>query len=654
MKITRNAGLLYPIILLVATAQLVYLNSLPNQFTYDDEFTIVNNYFIKTWGNFPSLFNKEYFTLSGELSYRPVVTLSYYIDYALWQLNPLGFHLTNSLLHTFNAVSLFFLSLQFFKRRVVAFPAALLFACHPVLSETVNAISYREDLLGTAFMTAAFLLYLKARKRHQPFSSSYFCSVICYLFSVFSKEITITLPLLIFFCDILIAKKTNLLDKLLNNSGYLCITIFYLAVRFVLLHNPLESHVSYPCDSILVNFLTMSKVLASYVKLLFFPFHLSADYVMPLSHSPADISFVLSFLFLSSVFVIVIRLFFYAKTAFFACLWFFISLLPALNIVPIENIMAERYLYLPTLGFCMLAGHLCESYRNAGLFEKYSRRQRLSRQGHRGDLEKGMNGRSAEIGNPVSYQHTLSFLKIFPEKERFLLWNTVAITILILVLTIFSITLVRRNHVWVNQIVLWTSTAKRTPDSFKAHNNLGNLYRETGRFDEAIVELKRAIQLYDKYIDAHNNLGVAYRKKGMLNEAVSEYKKALQLNPRYPYAHNNLGVLYAKSGLPDLAIEAFGNALANKPDYPDAHNNLGAVYIKKGFYEKAIDECLAAIKFHNRYKDAYYNLSVAYFNSKQYDKALDASKRVLSLEPDHHDAQEIIALILGQTGTAEK
>lgn len=623
MKSIRTVALFYPIIILVAITQLVYLNSLSNNFTYDDEFTIVNNYFIKTWTTVSSLFSEEYFTLSGELSYRPVVTLSYFIDYALWELNPLGYHFTNSLLHTFNTVTLFFLSRRFFKQPAIAFLTALLFACHPVLSEAVNAVSYREDLLGTAFMIEAFLLYLKGEKKKMPFSVWYLCSVVCYLFGVFSKEITITLPLLIFFYDILIAKRTNLSDKLIPYSGYLCITIFYLAIRFVILHNPVESHVSYPGDSILVNFLTMSKVLASYIKLLFFPFNLCADYVMPLSYSPKDISFVLSFLFLSSVVVIVIRLFSYSKIAFFAFLWFFISLLPALNIVPIENIMAERYLYLPTLGWCMFAGNLYAFSRHSGFCEKSFMGWRRSNQGYR------------DTGG--------SFL-----------WNTVVITIAALVVTIFSITLVRRSHVWANQIVLWTSTTKVSPASFKAHNNLGNLYREAGRYDEAIVELKRAIQLYDKYVDAHNNLGVTYRKKGMLNDALQEYQSALQLNPRYPYAHNNLGVLYARSGRVDLAIDAFRNAIEIKPDYADAHNNLGAAYIKQGFYEKAIDECLAAIRFNHRYKDAYYNLSVAYFNSKQFDKALDSSKRVLSMESNHPGAREIISLILAQEGSAEK
>ncbi|TVM00656.1 MAG: hypothetical protein CV087_12735 [Candidatus Brocadia sp. WS118] len=655
MKLIKSLNLFLPMVIIAATSQLVYLNSLSNHFAYDDEFTIVNNYFIKTWTNLPSLFSRAYFKYSGELSYRPVVTLSYFIDYALWQLNPLGFHLTNSILHTFNAVFLFFLSMQLFNGRVIAFLAAILFACHPVLSEAVNAVSYREDLLGTAFIIVAFFLYLSASKKELPFSRSYFCSVVCYLFGLFSKEITITLPFLIFIYDILLAKKRNHIYRLLcNYSGYICITILYLAIRFVILHNPAESHVSYPGDSVLVNYMTMTKVLASYMKLLFFPFSLCADYVMPHSYSFLDMSFVLSFLLLSSVIIIVMRMYSCSKTAFFSFLWFIISLLPVLNIVPIENIMAERYLYLPALGFCMLAGNLSGYDKSSGFFGKSLRSPYRMDHGHADNQRAGIKEYRGKVGGHVSHYDSSSFVNIVAGKERAFLRNTVAVAMVTLVGIIFSITVVRRNYIWIDQTVLWTNTAKISPDSFKSHNNLGNLFRDAGRFDEAIVELKHALQLYDKYIDAHNNLGVTYRKKGMINEALSEYQRALQLNPHYPYAHNNLGVLYAKSGFLDLAIGEFTKAITDKPDYFDAHNNLGATYIKKGLYEKAADECLEAIKYNNRYKDAYYNLAAAYFNSKQFDKALDASKRVLFMDPNHHDAHEIINLIRKQKGHAEK
>jgi len=163
-KATKNFGIYIAILIIVCLSLLNYLNSLSNKFVYDDEFVIVNNYFIKTWDNFPRLFNKDYFRYAEELSYRPVVTLSYFIDYSIWGLNPFGFHLTNLLLHTLNSVLIFFLFTYFLNNRTVSFVAALLFVCHPILSETVNAISYREDLLTATFFMQPLYYILKPVK----------------------------------------------------------------------------------------------------------------------------------------------------------------------------------------------------------------------------------------------------------------------------------------------------------------------------------------------------------------------------------------------------------------------------------------------------------------------------------------------------------
>src|SRR3989339_538889 len=569
-KISKNPSLPVLILVIVCFSQFIYLTSLSNQFVYDDEFTIVTNYFVKTWNNFPLLFNSDYFKLSGELSYRPIVTLSYFIDYTLWKLNPFGFHFTNTLLHTLNSVLLFFLLKRIFNCRTTSFITTIIFSCHPVLTEAVNAVSYREDLLAATFFIAAFLLYMKTSKDERSFSPAYFASVGCYLLGIFSKEMAITLPLLIFLYDLIFTKAQSLSYKLTRYyTGYILATIFYLLMRFVVLYNPVESHVSYPGGSIFINFLTMSKVLASYMKLFFVPATLCADYVIPYSTSLFETSFIVSLLLLVAVIVITYRLFFSSKILFFSVVWFFVSLLPVLNIVPIENIMAERYLCLPIIGFCMVIGNLLvHSQNKIDYFNKYY----------------------------------------------------ISVTLLVLMLGIFSFKTMKQNTVWADQTVLWTNTARISPKSFKAHNNLGNIYRNAGRLDEAIVELQYALSLYNDYIDAHNNLGVTYRKKGMLKEALLEYQRALQINPHYPYAHNNLGVLYAKSNYLDLAINEFNNAVANKPDYADAYNNLGA----------------------------------AYFNNKQLDQALEILKMVLSIDPNHHDARELLNLIYEQKGLTEK
>ena len=411
-------------------------------------------------------------------------------------------------------------------------------------------------------------------------------------------------PLLIFLYDIIFTKAQNLSYKLTRYyTGYILATIFYLSMRFVILHNPIESHVSYPEGSIFINFLTMSKVLASYMKLFFFPVILCADYNVPYSSFLFDVSFILSFLLLVVVIVITYRLFFSSKILFFSVVWFFVSLLPVLNIVPIDNIMAARYLYLPIIGFCILVGNLLVQHHNK----------------------------------------TVSFNKPY-----------ITVTLLVLMLVMFSFKTTKQNTVWTNETVLWANTAIISPKSFKVHNNLGNSYVNTGKLDKALFEYKYALTLNNNYFYAHHNLGIIYNKMDMFKEAFIECQKALQINPSYPDTHNNLGLLYAKSNKLDLAVIEFTNAILNKPDYSDAYNNLGATYIRKGLYEKAIKECLEAIKYNDCNVDSYRNLIIAYLNNEQVDKAIEVSKKVLSLAPHRSDIRNLINLIYEQKALTNK
>ena len=252
------------------------------------------------------------------MSYRPVVTLSYFIDYAFWKLNPFGFHFTNTLLHTFNSVLLFFLLKKDFQlpNYFFYYYHYIFMSSRPFRSSECHQLSGRPAC--SHLFIAAFLLYIKTSKDKRSISPAYFASVVCYLLGIFSKEMAITLPLLIFLYDIIFTKEQSLSYKLTHYyTGYILTTIFYLLMRFMVLHNPVESHVSYPEGSIIVNFLTMSKVLASYIKLFFVPVTLCTDYVIPYSTSLFDTSFILSLLLLVAVIVITYKLFFYSKILFF-------------------------------------------------------------------------------------------------------------------------------------------------------------------------------------------------------------------------------------------------------------------------------------------------------------------------------------------------
>ena len=207
------------ILLISALAVITFLNSLENAFVYDDVFTITNNYFIRDWGNFPALFTNDYFNNSGEVTYRPVVTLSYFIDYSIWRLNPLGFHLANILLHTISTVLVYTLLSGIIKNSAVPFLTGILFAAHPILTEAINGISYREDLLAAVFFLSSILLFIQSAFRNPQSKIRnylYPLSLFSYLLALCSKEMAITLPLFIFLYDIILTKNTNLRYKLIH------------------------------------------------------------------------------------------------------------------------------------------------------------------------------------------------------------------------------------------------------------------------------------------------------------------------------------------------------------------------------------------------------------------------------------------------------
>ena len=172
MEIKIKYHLIYILLLLFVTIG-IYSNALQNSFVYDDKATVVFNNFIRNWGNAPKILTQDYFSLSGEATYRPLVTLSYFFDYSIWHLNPFGYHLTNLLFHIANTILIYCLlclgvrpyqssrlnvgSGPTFYRTIPLF-TALLFTAHPIQTEAVVAISFREDLMAMYFFLLSLLL----------------------------------------------------------------------------------------------------------------------------------------------------------------------------------------------------------------------------------------------------------------------------------------------------------------------------------------------------------------------------------------------------------------------------------------------------------------------------------------------------------------
>ena len=565
-----------PVALLVFVCIVVYLNSLSNGFVFDDYAVIIENKYLKLPGiNFASFLNHSYFNIAGgEASYRPVATLSYYLIYAIAGLNPFFYHLLSVILHIINVVLVYRLFNLILKHRFTALIAGLLFACHPALTEAVDCISYNEDLLAAVFFLLAFLLYLKSSTHNLRSSRiNYGLSLFFFLLGLLSKEMAITLPAIILLYDVSLKngadRKSFSLQLILKNikvrglfyGGYLAVSLLYLSIRFFVLYHPQESIKPF-YGNLFERIIFLPAHIFSFIKLAFFPVNLTADYVFSYPHHFFVASNLIGFLFVAGLAVGSVFIFKYSRGIFFGIWWFFITLFPVYNIIPIYNPFAERFLYIPLIGFCMLVAMAFNTLM----------RKRLS--------------------------------ETVPVKVL----SSVAI---IALLSFYAMITIARNLDWKDSLTLWSKTVITSPNSSIAHGSLGRAYQDLGRLEEAIREYKKAIEIFPNNYKAYYNLGVLYDGQGALKEAVANYKRTIAINPAFIDAQFNLGNIYHNQGLLEEAIHQYRKVTELDPADFEARNNLGVAYARQGKLDQAIAQWEKVLEIEPQNKSAGENINKA-------------------------------------------
>jgi len=544
-------------------ASVMYANSLTNIFVMDDFMVIVKNDFVKTWKNFPAVFTRDYITSglqakylglshigSGETTYRPLVTISYFIDYAVWKLNPFGYHLTNLFLHILNAALFYFFVNLITRSRTIALCASLLFTLHPVNAEAVNCISFREDLLAFLFFILSFIFYIKldGYKGAEKFFC-YLASVTSYLLALFSKEMAITLPFLFILYDYFFVFKSRIKNIfhliMARYAGYVLAVLLYLCIWF-LFKSYANEHLerfSYQSGNFYTNILTTLKVITIYIGWLFLPVNVHPTLPDPqlIVRSIAGPEVLFSLIIPAVIFIIAVKMRNRSKEISFGIFWFFIALLPVCNIIPIANIIASRYLYIPAAGYCFVAAVILS--------------------------------------------------KLAKENFSFISGDTlrrVTIEMTVLLLLFYSIFTVIKNTTWKNNIALWQELAERYPKNSSAHRNLGCFFMENNMPEEAIDEYKIALRL-DPYDAAnYNGLGVCYYYKKDANRAIKIFKKALVLSPdALTEVYNNLGSMLVYKGLYEEAVFYYKQAIISDPVYVLSYKNLGSAYVRMKKWDEA-------------------------------------------------------------------
>ncbi|QII13709.1 putative tpr repeat protein [Candidatus Kuenenia stuttgartiensis] len=622
-----------PVAFLVIWSCIIFVNTLRNNFVYDDSVTIVNNHLIKNWDNFRTLFSFQYFMLSGEISYRPVVTFTYFLDYSLWGENPSGYHFTNLLFHIANVTVFYFFIKKITRIHSLAFISALLFATHPVITETVNSISYREDILAAFFYLMTFILFLKiddGLKKKGAFYLCYSGSLTFYALSLFSKEMAVTLPVMLVIYTFFFPSKNNPFKECVKKMkgvyiGYFLVTCCYLIIQFWVFKD-VSINLSESGQSIFVMF----KVLASYIKLLFLPFDLNADYVI-LPVLADVVSFSISVVLIIVLIIVLLRIGKGNKLFCFFAVWFFVTLSPVSNIIPLSNIMSERYMYIPLMGFSGAVGVL---------FWK---------------------GVSENIFAKICFG---------------------------VILIVFAFISISRNVVWHDEFALWHDALAREPDSARAHHNLGVVYNSKGMYEKAEYEYKKTLEIKPNDAGAYYNLGNLYERKELIGDAIAAYEKAIQSNPYHADAYNNIGNIYKKKKQYPAAVKMYEKAIRCNPFDFRYHSNLGLIYLETKNYRESVDAFLKALKIapdksstHNSlgnvlkemgdfdgaeeaYKTAlqldpadaniHNSLGMLYTNMKQFDKAMREFDTAIRLDPKMASAYNNLGIAYANKGDGEK
>jgi tetratricopeptide (TPR) repeat protein len=352
--------------IVVLVGFLVFANSLGNGFALDDVVIVEQNALIQslnnTWKIFTTGFWQEWF--GGTSRYRPLFTFTLALDYQIWKLNPFGYHLTNILLHAANSGFFFILARKYELSRRIAFIAALVFAVHPIHTEAVSNIVGRMEVLGTFFCGISWYFWKREPQRQFPSPLNLILSVIFFLCAVLSKENFAIFPVGLFVAEWYV-KKPDFTPRALIRFG-LPFGAFILGLGIYFAFRRLSGELVTANASIPLllsdypiwkRCLVMADASLEWYRLLMIGFPLKPSYdqynypLKPFLTLRSGVG-ILAFTGLLGLLVVTFR----RQPVIFFSIFFFVSQIFVVSniIVPVGVLIAERWAYLPSAGFCLI------------------------------------------------------------------------------------------------------------------------------------------------------------------------------------------------------------------------------------------------------------------------------------------------------------
>lgn len=457
----------------------VYANNLKNNFIMDDHFTVVSNEEIRSLRNIPRMFSHGWGEHAPQSTdrlisrgyFRPMSSLFFAMDYAIWGLHPAGYHLTNNLFHALVCVFVLLLLLRLTKDLFIGLCGGILFALHPIHTEAVNVISYRTELLASLFCVIALSIHLGAGSRTLR---DWLWLPFLFALGLASKETAAVLPIYLLLTDIYLGRcrlrqsgKAYL--ALAQTYGpLLLVALIFFVLRFKFLGAPVIHFFGDLSPALLG--LSVMKIYLTYIRLIFFPWPLTPFWdwtILAPASSLTDAEALAGLFAMLATLGLMVLLIRKCREAALALVFWCFGLLPFLHFVPLPVGAAERFLYLPSIGIALLIG--------------FCMRIAINRFAHRG--------------------------------------RVLVMLFALLLCALMSVGTMIRNTHWETNTRLWQQAARDFPDSFYAHYMLGFVHQSERRLENAILEFRAADKILPNIASNVGRLGRALIDVGRIDEA---------------------------------------------------------------------------------------------------------------------------------------
>lgn len=592
-----------------------------SKFVFDDTVAIVKNKNVNTLPtNWTAIFSHDFWgapllSADSHKSFRPLTTLMFHYEYALLGFNAAHMKFLNLLLHCLNTLLMWRLVRSLYVEEVDierwATISAALFAAHPVHTEAVSGVVGRAELMfGLVHLLCLLLTVASVDKKG---ISTVILILLLTAIGMLFKESAVTIPLSCIILDYFQNGTYMLPPKLqqrivTSRLRYTCLFLGMLillvarlwwqnfeAPEFKAVDNPIAHN-----DQLLTRGLSQQYIYVMNFWLMLCPQWLCFDWALGcvnLVTSIWDMRLQTVIAFYSFIFAALMN---FRRLAglILGLSMMVIPFLPASGIIRVGFVIAERTLYVPSIGFCLL--------------------------------------------------FVYAFLYCYNYNVEIAYWRHLFQTLLMLLFAVMILRTRQRAAEWLNEEKLFNSALEVCPNNAKVHYNIARLATDTGNSTRAFQHYHKAIELYPEYESALMNLGNLYREHGQLEIAEKYIRSALKAYPAFPVAWMNLGIVQSAQKKYDLALESYRQALKYRSEYAVCYYNMGNLYLEKQHFAEALRHWQHAVALNPRQPKAWANILTMLDNRGMHEDALRISAQGLTELPNEPSIMFIRANVLGK------